>query len=185
MRVSKIRVKQISVNQGLGVISWQKTKKQAHFKWALVDCATLYNKTIPNCIVKSCTKSFFFFQICLHSTNHSLYSCGPDNDLCFRSLLVWITTKSFSFQASKCDLISWLKTGSLFLHFSGQLTSSLVRLQCTVDNLVDNLMDNLVDNFENNFEDDFWDDLMETLWTIFQSNYHLFSWDCNALWIIC
>ena len=93
-------------------------------------------------------KLFFSFQICLHSRNHSLYSCGPDNDLCFRSLLVWITTKSFSFQASKCDLISWLKTGSLFLHFSGQLTSSLVRLQCTVDNLVDNFEDNFGDSVD-------------------------------------
>ena len=47
-------------------------------------------------------------------------------------------------------------------NFSRQLTSSLVRLQCTVDNLVDNLTDNLVDNFG--------DDLVETLWTIFQGN---------------
>ena len=74
---------------------------------ALVDWATStkWGNSKLHC-VKSCTKSFFSFQICLHSRNHSLYSCGPDNDLCFRSLLVWITTKSFSFQASKCDLIS-------------------------------------------------------------------------------
>ena len=117
---------------------------------ALVDWATStkWGNSKLHC-VKSCTKSFFSFQICLHSRNHSLYSCGPDNDLCFRSLLVWITTKSFSFQASKCDLISWLKTGSLFLHFSGQLTSSLVRLQCTVDNFEDNFDDNFGNNLDN------------------------------------